>query len=138
MKKLLALSLVTLFLVFSSPALAGWNGEVWLGTISGGKWPANPSFTSAAKYTAGMEIGYGFNIGPITFNPYSKINVYADERLENKYTFHPAGAQFYSGIEISYKDIFVGAEHMCFHPIDISGKVYQYDMIKFGFRFGKR
>jgi len=135
MKRLMIVLALTLGLLLSSSCFAGWNGEAWIGTIGNDRWPANPSFTSAARYTAGLDLGYSFNIGPITLNPSAKINVFMDERVSEN--FHPAGAQFYNGIELSYRSFFIEYEHMCWHPVDVRGKVYYYDMVRVGLRFGR-
>lgn len=134
--KTFLITIALIFLMFS-PVLAesGLNGEVWVSSIYGLEYPANPDFSSAARYSAGMELGYTFDISPFSIRPYTEINIYMDERIG--FNFHPAGAQFFSGVEFAYKSFFMQLEHMCWHPIDIGGQVYQYDMVRMGIRFGK-
>jgi len=135
--KIFLIAIVLILLVFS-PALAEnrLNGEIWLGQICGSQFPANPDFLSAAKYSSGIELGYTFDIQPISLRPYTRINIYMDEKMG--YNFHPAGGQFYDGIELIYKHFFLQFEHMCWHPIDAEGHVYQYDMFRIGIKFGDR
>jgi hypothetical protein len=135
-KKILILTFIILLLTIST-SYAGWNGSIWTSVFGeNSRYPANPSFLEAAKYSAGIDIGYSFNISKLIIEPYAKTETYIDKRVDHYYT-HPAGIKYYSGLKVSYDNFYLLFEHMCWHGVDNYSSVYQYDMIQFGITFGE-
>jgi hypothetical protein len=128
--------LILVILAIFAPAPApAFDGEVYMGRLFNSDYPAAPMGAVAAEYAAGMEVGHRLSVANVSVRPWAAIDVLMDDRSGG--SFHPAGTRFSLGARVQKKSFFVEYEHMCWHPVDSGGPVYEYDMVKAGFRFGK-
>ena len=122
-------------LLFIPSTVFAFDGEIWVGKYFSNDYPSNPGFTSPVLYEAGVELGYTFKHDDFTIRPRFEINTLMDER--DNFNFHPSGAQYFAGVRLTYKRVYVDFEHLCWHPVDTGGPVYEYDRIRVGIEFGR-
>lgn len=130
MKKIIfVIALVVLFV----PAIAtAFDAELYFAELWRSNLRAAPDGGRAA-YVSHVEVGHRMSI----FRPYAIIETIIDEYNESGW-FHPASIKYDLGIRMDIKNVYIEISHMCWHPIDSYGVIEQYDMLKFGVRFGKK
>ena len=126
--------LIVSSLLFAGTASA-FDGEISFSYYNNATYRAYPdggNTEGSALIEVGHEIG--------RFRAFTSINTRIDN-LNADVGMHAASARYTIGVERIFKNgIFIGVEHMCWHPIDRDGRgkgqVEQYDLIKVGVRFG--
>lgn len=123
---------IMLLIGFSAQSY-GLDGEVYFGKLFDSSLRAEPD-GGQASYSAGMEIGHRIGI----IRAYTGIDTLCDEYNDDG-TFHPSSVRYEIGIEANvYDGFWIEASHMCWHPVDKSGTVEQYNMIKAVLKFGDK
>ena len=108
------------------------DGEIYFGSFYNSTSRAYPD-GGIPKYIAGVEIGQEIN----RFRPYIRIETIIDD-YENA-TFHPASVRYDIGLSIDiWKGISFNAHHSCWHPVDRSGAVEEYNLFTIRYRFSEK
>ena len=127
---MLLIKLVKLFVIvilLATPAFAV-DGEVYFSLLDGNKIAA-PN-TGIARGIAGMTVGQEV----WCLRPWINIETRVDEF--NSMTGHPVSVDYGIGVEVDiHGGIYAGAEHRCWHPIDLAGKVEEYNAITLKYKF---
>lgn len=128
MKKLL---ITIAILAMATPSLA-IDGELSFGYYADSTSRAAPDGGELIG-SVFLEVGHRIENFRLYVNTDRLIDEYQDD-----FGFHPSSAKFGVGAEYQFKGgVFIKYEHQCWHPIDNGGTVEEYDMIRFGFKFGK-
>lgn len=127
MKKIILI----LILLFFPSALYAFDGEVYFGKFFDSTLRAR-SDGGQALYISGMEIGHNIKF----LRPYAKIETIIDQYNEKGW-FHPASVKYDLGIRLNLWSVYLEISHMCWHPIDTTGSIEQYNLFKIGAKFGR-
>ena len=109
------------------------DGYVYIGKYFGdvNTKQSAPGSDTPPAYETGILIGQDI----WRFHPWVEITTLMDEKVDTA-RFHPASVDYKVGIDLDiYKGIFATVEHSCWHPIDESTEVNQYNILKVGYEF---
>lgn len=108
------------------------DGEIYVGKFGSNTSRAYPD-GGVGKFISGIEIGQQIS----RFKPYLRLETISD-RQNGDGTFHPASIRYDTGMNIDiWNGIFFEVKHSCWHPVDRSGKVEQYNLFLLKYRFGQ-
>ena len=132
MNKIGLIFFTIILLCLSTVPSSAVDGRLYFGKYFDQTLRSNPS-GGIAEYVAGVEVGESINI----FRLYTGIETLMDGSNGDG-TFHPASVEYTIGGTVNlFDNLYLRAEHVCWHPVDGMGNVEHYNILQIEYKFGE-